>query len=191
MKRPATLTRRAHPTLAVAAVLSLALLGACSTQSPTQTQVPYQSADGVAATIGDVQARDLLVVSAQKNAPGVISGSVINTSPEAVTVSFLTRDESEAGTSKGVPVQLKPGEQKLLQGVQLAKIPASPGDMTFVVMETGAGQTMVNVPVLPPVAYYATLTPTGAPTSAATTGTTAPASATTTATAPSSTTATG
>jgi len=170
-----TLAPPVRPTLAVAGALFLALLGACSTQSPMQTAIPYQAADGVAASIGAVQARDLLVVSAQKGAAGLLSGSVINTSPDAVTVSFLTRDESEAGTSKGVAVQLKAGEQKRLESVQLAKVPDAPGDLTYVVMQTSAGQTLVNVPVLLPSGYYATLTPTTttAPTTTTSAATTA------------------
>jgi hypothetical protein len=160
VNRPATLTLRVRPTLAAAGVLSVGLLGACSSLSSTQTSVPYQPADGVAATIGAVQARNLLVVAAQKDAPGVVSGSVVNTGTEAVTLNVMTREEAEAGTSKGIPVQLKAGEQKRLESVQLAKVPEPPGDLTFLVLETAAGQTLVNVPVLPPILYYSTLTPT-------------------------------
>jgi len=177
VKRPVTPTLRMRPS-AVGAALFLALLGACSTQSPQQTAIPYQPADGVAASIGVVQARDLLVVSAKKDAPGLVSGSVVNTGTDAVTVSFLTRSDSEAGAGQGVPVQLKAGEQKRLEAVQLAKVPNAPGDLTYVVMQTGADRTLVNVPVLAPTGYYATLTPTTAPT---TTTSTATASGTTTA----------
>lgn len=184
MNRPVIPTLRTRPLLAAAGVLALVALGACSTQSPLQTTVPYQPADGVAASNGAVQARDLLVVSSRKDGPGLLSGSVINTGSEPVTVSFLTRADSEAGTGKGTSVQLKGREQKRLEAVQLDKVPDAPGALTAIIISTGAGQSLVNVPVLLPQGPYATLTPTTVATTA-TTATTAPATSapTTTATA--------
>lgn len=166
MKRPATLTLRVRPTLAVAGVLTAALLGACSTQSPLQTTVPYQPADGIAASSGVVEARDLLVVSDKKDAPGVLSGSIINTSAEPVTVSFMDQETAASG-GKGTAIKLKAREQMRIETVQFASVPKAPGDMTSIVMQTTAGQTMVSVPVLLPDGPYATVTPT-APASATT-----------------------
>jgi len=168
VNRPVIPTLRTRPLLAAAGVLALVALGACSTQSPLQTTVPYQPADGVAASNGAVQARDLLVVSSRKDGPGLLSGSVINTGSEPVTVSFLTRADSEAGTGKGTSVQLKGREQKRLEAVQLDKVPDAPGALTAIIISTGAGQSLVNVPVLLPQGPYATLTPTTVATTAAT-----------------------
>ena len=179
MNRPVILTLRTRPMLAAAGVLSLVALGACSTQSPLQTTVPYQPADGVAASNGAVEARDLLVVSSKKDGPGLLSGSVINTGTEPVTISFLTRTDSEAGTSKGTSVQLKGREQKRLETVQLDKVPDAPGAMTAIIISTGAGKSLVNVPVLLPQGPYATLTPTAVATPA-TGAATAPATPTAT-----------
>lgn len=173
--RPVTLTLRPHririvvPAVALAA---LTALGACSTQSPTQTTVPYIQADGVPANLGAVEARDLLVLSQSKGAMGVLSGSVINTGTETVTVTFLTRADSEAGSASGASIELGPRQQERIDGVQFAAIADPPGAMTDLVMKTGAGQKYVSVPVLLPDGYYSTMTGTPMPTTA--TGTSVP-----------------
>jgi len=133
--------------------------------SPTQTQRSYAPADGVPVSVGPVQARDLVLVAAQKDAAGVLSGAVINTGDQPVTVSFMTREQAEspAGTSGGGPsIQLNAREQKRLSQV-LDRVPVIPGAMTGVVLVTDKGRALVNVPVLPPQGYYATLTPSAAP----------------------------
>ncbi len=162
----ATAGRRTRTTSAVAgllgaAVLGASLLGGCSTQSPLQSAVPYQPADGVAARSGPVEGRDLLVIASQKDGTGVVSGSLINTGTDAVTVSLLTRADAEAGTAaaSGATVTLRSREQKRLE-IPLAKIANAPGAMTDIVIQTSAGQTLVSVPVLPPAGPYATLTAT-------------------------------
>ncbi len=161
MNRPAISPRHVRATLSTLGILTGVLLAGCSTQSPLETTVQYQSADGVAARSGVVEARDLLLISSKKDAAGLLSGSLINTSTEPVTVTFLTRADSEAGGTAGpaTTVQLKAREQKRLETVQLASVPAAPGALTGIVMQTSAGQTLVNVPVLPPVGPYASLTP--------------------------------
>ena len=101
MHRPATITLRVSPLTsrlrrpgrrsgrALAAVLVGALaLSACQTQSPVQTDVPYQPADGVAVNLGAVQARDLVVVTGGKDAGRRPVGSLINTGGDPVTVTF-------------------------------------------------------------------------------------------------------
>lgn len=164
-------------------------LAACSTQSPTQTQVPYQPADGVAASSGPVQARDLVVLSQSKGAMGRLSGSLINDSTEPVVVTFMTREQSEAGATAGATVSLKGREQRRIETVQFASIAEGPGSLTSIVMSTPTGgKTLVSVPVLLPEGYYSTMTATpmttsatSVPTSASTPGTAGTASTQTTA----------
>lgn len=175
MPRPVTLTLRlggltspsagprAKPLTAILTVTAAgALLGlaACSTQSPMQTQGPYQPADGVAASLGTVQVRDLVIVAASKGATGVLSGSLINTGPNPVSVTFLGRDQAEAGSDPGTTVQLNAGQQQRITGVQLTGVPAAPGDLTDIVLRSSAGEQYVSVPVLLPEFYYSTVTPT-------------------------------
>lgn len=164
MNRPATFTLRVRRPFAAAGILAVAVLGACSTQSPLQTNIPYQPADGIAANSGPVQARNLLVVAAAKGGPGMLSGSLINTGSDPVMVTFFTAAQAQGGSGQGAAVQLRAGEQKLIDSVQLPAVADPPGALTSIVMQTPAGRTVASVPVLLPVEYYATLTPTASAT---------------------------
>lgn len=151
--------RLASIALAAGAAGSLALLGACSVKSPTQTQVPYQPADGVALSSGQVDARNLLIVTQAKGDTGVLSGNLINLSTQDVTVSFSTDSGDGTGKTAGT-VDLGPREQRDITGVEIASVAAAPGALTGLVMTTSAGDAVTQVPVLPPDLYYSTVTPT-------------------------------
>ena len=197
MPRPATFTLRVSPVTsrlrrpgrgpaaALAAVLvgAATALAACSTQSPTQTNVPYQPADGVNVTIGSIEARGLVLVAAAKDAPGVMIGSLINNGPDAVTVTFLTQAQAQANEKAGPTMQLKPTSQAPINGVQIDSVPAAPGALTTIALSSNAGQVFADVPVLLPDGYYSSATPTAAPTTATTSATSATATATATVTA--------
>ena len=214
MPRPVTITLRVSPVTSrlrrpgrrTAAVLAAAALGAtvlaaCSTQSQAQTNVPYQPADGINLNLGAIDARGLLVVSAAKDAAGVMVGSLINSGPDPVTVTFLTVEQAQSNATDGPSMDVKAYSQTPISGVQLASVPAAPGDLTTVVLQSSkAGQLFANVPVLLPDGYYSTLTATAPPTTATTTATTASAATATvtttvtgsaTTTAPTTTTTTG
>lgn len=163
---PAAMTvRRPRRSLTlVAGLAALVVVAGCSTQSPLQTQAPYQPADGVAASSGVVQARDLLLVAAAKGDPAYLSGSLINTSTDTVEVAFASQEAAASSQSAG-SVQLKPREQLRIETITIPAVAAPPGALTNIVMTTPAGQVMVSVPVLPPTegGPYATLTPTATP----------------------------
>jgi len=198
--RPATLTLRVSPVTsrlrrpgrgpaaALAAVLvgAAAALAACSTQSPAQTTVAYQPADGIDVNLGSVLARGLVLVSAAKDAPGVLVGSLINNGNDAVTVTFLTQAQAQASEKTGPTMQLKPSSQVPISGVQIDSVPAAPGALTTIVLSSNAGQVFADVPILLPDGYYSSATATAVPTTAttsATTTTAATVTATVTATA--------
>jgi hypothetical protein len=163
--RPTSL-RRLLPVAAVGAALALS---ACQTQSPVQTDTTYQPADGVAVDLGPVQLRDLVVISAGKDKPGVLSASVSNTSADAQRLAFAL--------PQGQPVYAETkafSEERLsdTSQVQLPSVPVNPGDVvTLTVQSPAAPAAVVVVPVLPATGYYSTLAPTAAPTSASTTAT--------------------
>jgi hypothetical protein len=200
--RPATITLRVrpvtsrlrHPGRRITAVLTATALGAavlaaCSYQSQAQTNVPYQPADGINVNLGAVDARGLVLVSAAKGAAGVMVGSLINSAADPVTVSFLTPDQAQANATGGPSVDVKGYSQTQITGVQLASVPASPCDLTTVVLHTSkAGQVFANVPVLLPDGYYSSATATAVPTTATSTAT-AGATVTTTVTGSATTTA--
>lgn len=156
----------AAPVLAAAALAGAVALSGCQAFSPIQTNVPYQPADGVAVDLGDVQIRDLLVISSAKGAVGVLSGMVLNKGAEPVTVTFT------AGADGGsAQAQIPAADQTRLSGVEgatpvtLPAIAAAPGAVIKITVSTPAGGAPeVSVPVLLPEGYYATITP--APTTA-------------------------
>lgn len=180
MHRPVTLTLRlplsrrplvARGVAVAVTAASGAVLAACSTQSPTQTQEPYLPADGIPASIGAVQARDLLVVAQSKGATGVLSGSIINTGAQPVSVTFLTVADSQGSATGGTTIQLAAGQQQRITGVQFPNLQASPGALTGIVLKTTAGLKNVDVPVLLPDGPYSSLTATAGPSTATSTST--------------------
>jgi hypothetical protein len=176
--------RHAFAALAAVGIGTALALGACSTQSPAQTTVEYQPADGIDVNLGTLQARGLVLVSAAKGAAGVVVGSLINTGNDPLTVLFLTPAQVQGGpaTTGGPSMELKPNSQTPIGGVQIGNVPAAPGDLTNIVLQTKAGQAFANVPVLLPDGYYSSATATTVPT-AATTSATATSTATATVTA--------
>lgn len=180
MHRPVTLTLRLplsrRPLVARGVAVAVtaaagAVLAACSTQSPAQTQTPYLPADGIPASIGAVQARDLLVVAQSKGATGVLSGSIINTGAQPVSVTFLTVADSQGSATGGTTIQLAAGQQQRITGVQFPNLQASPGALTGIVLKTTAGLKNVDVPVLLPDGPYSSLTATAGPSTATSTST--------------------
>jgi hypothetical protein len=155
------LLRRLLPVAAVGAALTLS---ACQTQSPVQTDNTYQPADGVSVDLGPVQVRNLVVISAGKDKPGVLSGAVSNTSGDAQRLAFAL--------PQGQPVYAETkaySEERLSQDsqVQLPSVPVNPGDVvTLTVQSPAAPAAVVVVPVLPASGYYSTMSPTAAPGSA-------------------------
>ena len=51
-------------------------------------------------------------------------------------------------------MQLKANEQVPISDIQFDAVPAAPGDLTNIVLQTKAGQVFANVPILLPDGYY-------------------------------------
>ena len=149
------------PILIATAIAGALTLSGCQVMSPIQTNGSYQPADGVAVDLGDVQIRDLVVVSSAKGEVGTLSGMVVNNGTKPVTITFA------AGATGGSVSAVAPaGAQTRLSGVEstepitLPSIPAAPGGIVKVTISTPAdGGSEVSVPVLLPDGYYATITP--------------------------------
>jgi len=151
-----TLAKALATSVAAAAVLS-----GCQVMSPVQTTVPYQAANGVSVDLGAVQIRDLVVVSRAKGEAGTLSGMVVNTSAQPITISFAA---GAAGDS--VLAQAPADKQARLSGVAgtapvtLPSVDAAPGGIIRLTVSTPAGGTSeVSVPVLLPDGIYANITP--------------------------------
>jgi len=151
----------ANPVLVAAALAGVALLSGCQVMSPIQTNVPYQPADGVAVDLGEVQIRDLVVVSGAKGEVGTLSGMVVNQGNSPITITFA------AGATGPPTSAVAPADsQTRLSGVEgttpatLPAIGVAPGGILKVTVSTPAsGTSEVLVPVLLPDGYYATITP--------------------------------
>jgi len=156
------------PVLGTATLAGVVLaLSGCQAFSPIQTDVPYQPADGVAVDLGKVQIRDLVVVVAARGGVGTLSGLVVNTSTEPVTVTFTTGRGANGSAKALIPAagQTRLSGVKGTTPVTLPSIAAAPGDMIKVIVSTpDAGAPEVSVPVLLPTGYYASLTPPPVPT---------------------------
>lgn len=144
--------------LAAAALSALALTG-CSLNSPMTTLLPYAPADGVELDGDGVDVRDLLVVSHGDDAPAVMSGSLINQTPEPMTVTV-----SINGEALSPEVMLDPHGRARLDGVGadgsegerliLPSLETPAGQSVEVRISTGSETLSANVPVLLPQGPY-------------------------------------
>ena len=154
-----TPVRRRVSALAAGVALAAVTAG-CQVSSPLQTDEPYLPADGVAADVGQLAVRDLVLVG-DGSGPAVVSGSVVNLGMQSMTVQFALVDAS-GGSSGGSEVELSPREQVDLskKGLQLADVTGKPGSLVPMdITSSTGGTTTVKVPVLAARDYYAHLTP--------------------------------
>lgn len=156
MMRP---RRQGVRALALAAAVSA--LSACGTFSQTTTALDYNPSDGVSATVGDVGARNLLVVG-DKGREGLVSGALVNTGPNDATVTITA-----PGSPQPVQVSVPPGQAVSLgsgtdqRSVVVGDLKQPAGSMVKLTLSSPqGGQVAVDVPVLAPTGEYATVTPT-------------------------------
>jgi hypothetical protein len=157
---------------ALAAGAGLAVVGVtagCQVNNPLTTNIQYAPADGVQADVGNLAIRDLVLVG-DGSGPLVVSGNATNRGTDAMTVQLAaqpgTTEEPTSPSQGGSEIQLGPREQVDLatKGLQLTGVSSKAGTLVPVsVTSSTGGTTIVSVPVVPAVDYYATVTP--APTS--------------------------
>ena len=141
-----------------AAVLGTTLLGGCAVFSPVQTDYAYQAADGVNATFGDLDVRNLAVVADAKDAPGALVGQLVNTSTEDIDVSLSSEGSEPVEVTVPRHGTVSLGEDG--ESATLSTVPAAPGEVvTIAIATSGTGQNVLTTPVLPPLGYYEDFTP--------------------------------
>ncbi len=156
--------------LAVGAGLAVAgVTAGCQVNNPLTTNIQYHPADGVQADLGELAIRDLVLVG-DGSGPLVVSGNATNRGVDALTVQLAAQpdatQEPTGPAQGGSEIQLGPREQVDLatKGLQLTGVSSKAGTLVPVsVTSSTGGTTIVSVPVVPAVDYYATVTP--APTS--------------------------
>ncbi len=139
------------------AVGALALSG-CSATNPVLTNEPYAASDGVNQTLGPLSFGNLLVLAAERDAPGTLLGSVTNASDRVARVEIgLAGTPTTVEVPAGATVILGPEATP----VDLGTVPVPPGALVEVMLGSDAdGTTSVQAPVLDgTLEYYATLVP--------------------------------
>jgi hypothetical protein len=129
----------------VGAVLA-AVLSGCSATNPITTEKPYSASDGVRATLGSVTAENLLLITAEADAPGALQGALSNRGDDAVAVTVGVGGDSQR-------FWIESGDTVLLGGTQgedaVFTTPAAPGATTELTLTTAAdGTETFQVPVL-------------------------------------------
>jgi hypothetical protein len=144
-------------------IASLALVAAlstsgCAVTSPVQTDEPYQPADGVNLNLGEgLAVRGLLVVGGEKkDEAGRLSGQLLNTSSDDVSVTFGTGSTDQTTATVPAHSSLNLADEELT----LESVPAVAGDLVpLSISASSTGDNILQVPVLPATGYYEDLTP--------------------------------
>ncbi|OZB50654.1 MAG: hypothetical protein B7X40_01470 [Cellulomonas sp. 14-74-6] len=175
-------TRRPRRTIAVA-VLAVALVGGlagCSATNPIQTQRPYSPADGVRATLGPLETTNLLVAGTAKGHAAALSGGLVNTGADALTVSVAVSGETSTFTVPGHGSVLIGTGSDSGRTMPIQSLDADPGALTTVTLKVpSAGSAAVQVPVVDgALPQYTSVLPSPSSGSGATASSSATASAT-------------
>lgn len=156
--KPSKTTRARAGALALTAVIATA---GCSFTSPFQTDKPMSLGDGVMLDLGNLEVRNLAIVTGKAGDDATLTGTVGNTGSEDATLQVLTTDGAaplEAKVPANTVVTLSTDGEKLT----VPGLDAAPGSMTEVAVgATGADLTPVSIPVLDPAGYYEDYAPEG------------------------------
>lgn len=143
--RPLGMTLRAGVVTALGAGL-LGLTG-CSYFAPQQTTQVYAASDGVQADLGDIQLRNMLIVSRGAGQEGRIIGGIFNTSSQEVTVTFSGNQGARALVV--VPARGQVLLNQRSERVILRTVAQAPGSLESVTVHTSAGlESTEAIPVL-------------------------------------------
>ena len=150
--------------LAVATLATAFGVSSCQVASPITTDLPYDPADGVSVETDDMEVLDLVIISEANGAPGVVSGYVVNTSGEPLTVNIALEAEGER-TDLMPPVEVDPSQGMRMDGktddgefvdpVTAEAVPGVPGGLVTLRLSTSQSAVSTRVPVLPPDGIYA------------------------------------
>ncbi|WP_030013480.1 MULTISPECIES: hypothetical protein [Micrococcales] len=134
--------RRAGATMAIAAAV-LSATG-CGYIHQQPTTIHYSASDGVQADVADAKFRNVMVIAKDKNSPGRLLGTVVNSSDKELS---LTIDTGEAQAEVKVPAKGEVRFEK--QETLLNPVGKAPGELLKdTKISSGSQSTTANIPVL-------------------------------------------
>ncbi|MEE6273778.1 hypothetical protein [Georgenia wangjunii] len=141
------MTRTARRPLAAAVLGAAALVTTgCALGTPVQTLEPYSASDGIRVEVTElVRGENLMILTEEQGAEGVLLGALVNDTTEDVEFSLIVADER-------VSVRV-PARERVALGVdddvELAAVPDAPGSVTQATISTAThGAVTAPVPVL-------------------------------------------
>lgn len=150
----------------VAGVAAATLLTGCGEViNPYTTELHYDAADGVSASVGSLKAVNLLVVNNDKSSAGSVGGMVYNSSQSDESLTLSANGESQtiqvpAQESVRLDGKVSGNDPAKVSPVKLASLGnAKPGDTINVTLKSNGGSTQVQVPVLLNQSPYGTAAP--------------------------------
>ena len=133
---------------AAAGVIALAVLGvsSCSVVNEQATVRAYSPSDGIVENVGEVELRNILVVSEGDGEAGRLLGTVVNASPDAVNFSLAL-----GGTT--LTWNIESGDKVVFEDtpapeVTVPNVDVLPGTGLRADASNGAETVQLNVPVL-------------------------------------------
>ncbi|MBW4095236.1 MAG: hypothetical protein HIU81_07585 [Acidobacteria bacterium] len=166
------------------AALSLGVLSVtgCSYITPQATTMTYSPSDGVRTDVGNIEVRNLIVVSNGKGQPGRVIGALFNTSGQdiRVTISGDNGSQTEINVPANAPVYLNQETDSAI----LSTVKGAPGTVEdLTISQNGTktpDSTKLQVPVMDAsLKEYKQYIPTPSPSSTSTASSSASDSAST------------
>lgn len=147
-QRGQSITRR----LGAVAIIGASLLGvsACGYIAPQQTTQIYSASDGIRLDLGNIELRNILIVTSGTDKPGRILGAVFNTADKPIQVNFRGSDgaQSQVTVEPGTPYYLNESNDASI----LSSVSEPAGGLEAVTITQngvkGPGSGEAKVPVL-------------------------------------------
>ncbi|MDG2496889.1 MAG: hypothetical protein P8M68_01750 [Aquiluna sp.] len=136
-------------TALLASVLTIVALSGCSLSRDVASLDPYAPSDGVLMDIGDLKARNFLLIKGT-GSEALLIGSIVNSGLEAMTAGIQILDEAGSRTTYQFEIAAK---EKLDLGYGgndgiILTIPERPGSMHMIYFTDGLNPVELMVPVL-------------------------------------------
>ncbi len=137
---------RAQQVFAASAVLTIMALTGCSAVNEQATTREYAASDGIVESVGPLDLRNVLVVTAGKGEPGAILGTIFNRSESAVRVTLEGGNGSSEVMIEGKDKYVFENEDA--DDATLEQLRALPGSRIDMSVTVNSEATTLSVPVM-------------------------------------------